>query len=78
MPFQTEGQCWSSEKKAKFKPETHENNAIDIDNVSDEFERLDELPEIQEFMDNMDMEVSTEDLPQTKVKQDTNPFLLQA
>jgi hypothetical protein len=61
------------QKKVKFKTETHENNAIDIDNFSDEFERLDELPEIQESMDNMDMEVSTTDLPQT-VKQDTNPF----
>jgi Retroviral aspartyl protease len=61
-------------KRLSFKTETHENNVIDIDNFSDEFERLDELPEIQEFMDNMDIAVSTEDLPQNKVKQDTNPF----
>jgi hypothetical protein len=29
---------------------------------------------IQKFMDNMDIAVNTEDLPQIKVKQDTNPF----
>jgi hypothetical protein len=39
------------QKKAKFKTETHENSVIDIDGFSDEFERLDELPEIQEFME---------------------------
>jgi hypothetical protein len=62
-----------AQKKAKFKTEAHENNVIEIDNFSDEFELLDDLPEIQEFMDNMDLEVSTTDFPQT-VKQDTNSF----
>jgi hypothetical protein len=58
--------------RAKFKTATHENNVIDIDDFSDEFECLDELPEIQEFMEDMDMEVSKKDLPNPKVKQDTN------
>jgi hypothetical protein len=61
-----------AQKKAKFKTETHKNNIINIDDFSDEFERLDELPEIQEFMENMDMEVSKKDLPHPKVKQETN------
>ena len=57
-----------AQKRAKVKPEAHENNVIDIDDFSDEFERLDELPEIQEFMDNMNMEVRDNALPQTSVK----------
>jgi hypothetical protein len=57
-----------AQKKAKFKTETHKNNVIDMD----EFERLDELPETQEFMEHMDMEVRKKDLPHHKVKQDTN------
>ena len=61
-----------AQKRAKVKPEAHENNVIDIDDFSDAFERLKELPEIQEFMDNMKMEVREQDLPQNRVKQDTN------
>jgi hypothetical protein len=45
------------QKKAKFKTETHENTIINIDDFLDEFEPLDELPEIQELMENMEMEV---------------------
>jgi hypothetical protein len=56
------------QKRAKFKSETHENIVIDIDDFSDEFESLDELPDIQEFMENMDMEVSKKDWPHPKVK----------
>jgi hypothetical protein len=33
-----------------------------------ELKHLDELPEIQEFMENMDMEVSKKDWPHPKVK----------
>jgi hypothetical protein len=51
---------------------THKNNVINIDDFLDEFERLDELPEIQEFMENMNMEVRKKDLPQPNAKQDTN------
>jgi hypothetical protein len=61
-----------AKKKAKFKTETHISKVVDIDDFLDEFERLDELPEIQEFMENMDMEVRKKDLPHPKVKQDTN------
>jgi hypothetical protein len=55
-------------------PETHKNNVINIDNFLDKFERLDELPEIQEFIDNMNMEVREQDLPKTRVKHDINTF----
>ena len=61
-----------AQKKAKFKTETHKNKVINIDDFSDEFERMDELLEIQEFMENMDMQVRKKDLPHRKVKQDTN------
>jgi hypothetical protein len=71
MLFETESQSGSA-KKAKFKTETHENNVIDIDDLLDDFERLGELPEIQEFMENMDMKVSKKNSPHPKIKQDTN------
>jgi hypothetical protein len=49
--------------------------SFDIEHFSEEFERLDELPEIWEFMENMHMEVRASDMPQTRVKNETNsPF----
>jgi hypothetical protein len=42
-----------------MKPEKQENHVIDIDQMSDEFNYLDELPEAQEFLANMNLEVST-------------------
>jgi hypothetical protein len=48
-----------------------ENKVINIDNFSDGFDCLDGLPEIQEFMEIMDMEVRKKDSPQPKVRQDT-------
>jgi hypothetical protein len=63
-----------AQKRAKFMPETRKNNVINIDNILDKFECLDELPEIQEFMDNMNMEVREQDLPITRVKHGTNTF----
>ena len=56
------------QKRTKFKFDPQENNVIDIADFSDEFEHLDELPEMQEFMDNMNAEVGTKNLPTTKVK----------
>jgi hypothetical protein len=38
--FQAEGQCGST-KQAKFIPEPHENNVIDIEDFLYKFERLD-------------------------------------
>lgn len=61
-----------AQKRNKLKLEVQENNVIDIEDFLDKFEHLDELPKIQEFMDNMNMEVREQDLPQTRVRQDTN------
>jgi hypothetical protein len=73
MPFQQKASA-EAQKQAKFKPEPHKNNVINNDVFSDKFELMDELPEIQEFMDSMNMEVREQDLPKTIVKHSTNAF----
>jgi hypothetical protein len=40
------------------KPEKQENHVIDINVISDEFNYLDELPEAQEFLGNMNLKVT--------------------
>jgi hypothetical protein len=57
------------------KPEKHENHVIDIDETSDEFNYLDELPEAQEFLGNMNLEVSTSnDVTQLNWSTTNTPF----
>jgi hypothetical protein len=45
-----------AENRAKSKPELNERNVIEIEDVLDVFEHLDELPEMQELIYNMNME----------------------
>jgi hypothetical protein len=80
---QKESQCCfkqrasaEAQKWAKFKLEPHKNNAINIDDFLVKFEHVDELPEIQEFMNSMNMEVREQDLSKTRVKHGTTKGLI--
>jgi hypothetical protein len=76
--------CWSKEKakneqKNKVKPEKQENHVIDIDEMSDEFNYLDNLPEAQEFLGQMNLEVSTSnDITQLNLSTNTNTPITKA
>jgi hypothetical protein len=61
-----------AQRKAKHKPEPQENNVIHADDdVSEDFEHLTDIPEMQDFIENMNLEVGPN--PTSKmVPTDTN------